>query len=290
LQLTALHRCAISSEIAAQETMAQTETVGLAEGEGLAQRQSFLEEIIRAAGGLALEGFAKGRQRFTLKGPQDFLTESDGRVEASIREAVKKRFPDDFFLGEEAGGTLGNDIWVVDPIDGTANFARGIPHYCVSIAFVRGNEIELGAIYNPSLDELYSSRRGRGARLNGMAIHVADTTDFNAATVELGWSKRKTNGDYLAGFSALLSLGVNVRRAASGALGLAYVAAGRTDAYAELHMNPWDCLAGLLLVKEAGGVVGPYLAADGLEKGGPVIASTPAIAKKLSRAVGIYLP
>jgi myo-inositol-1(or 4)-monophosphatase len=257
--------------------------------ESLNQRERFCQRVVRSAGAIALAGF-KGRDTvFRLKGPQDFLTETDGAVERHLRDEVAEAFSEDTFLGEETGGDPGDNVWVVDPIDGTANFARGIPHYCISIAFVSANEIELGAIYNPSLDELYFARRGRGATLNGKPITVAATASFDAACVEFGWSPREPNSAYIAGFAALLKRGANVRRAASGALGLAFVADGRSDAYAELHMNSWDCLAGLLLVKEAGGRVGRFLRDGALEHGGPVIAVAPGIADALSEAVGLPL-
>lgn len=252
-------------------------------------RESFCHRIVRSAGAIALVGF-KGRETvFRMKGPQDFLTETDGAVESHLRAEVAKAFPEDTFLGEETGGDPGDNVWVVDPIDGTANFARGIPHYCISIAFVSGNQIELGAIYNPSLNDLYFARRGRGATLNGKPIRVATTSRFDAACVEFGWSPREPNEAYVAGFAAILKRGANVRRAASGALGLAFVADGRSDAYAELHMNSWDCLAGLLLVKEAGGKIGPFMQDGALLHGGPVIAAAPGIAKIMSEAVGLPL-
>jgi myo-inositol-1(or 4)-monophosphatase len=206
-----------------------------------------------------------------------------------LRSEVAAAFPEDAFLGEETGGDLGENVWVVDPIDGTANFARGIPHYCTSVALVAGNEIQLGAIYNPSMDEFYLARRGRGATLNGKPIAVAATSSFDEACVEFGWSTREPNSAYIAGFAALLERGADVRRSASGALGLAFVADGRSDAYAELHMNSWDCLAGLLLVKEAGGKVGHFLREGALKHGGPVIAVAPGIAGALSEAVGLPL-
>ncbi len=258
-------------------------------GSGLDRREKFAIALARSAGVIAVRGFEAPATGFGLKGPQDFLTETDGAVEKHIRSAIAETFPGDGFLGEETGESTGSDVWVVDPIDGTANFARRIPHYCISIAFVSGGEIELGLIYNPSLDELYFARRGGGATLNGAAIHVAPTTDFQAASVEVGWSTRRSNADYLRIVSATLARGANVRRASSGALGLAFVADGRSDGYAELHMNPWDCLAGLLLVKEAGGMVGPFLTIDGLRNGGPVIAVAPGISRGFSDAAGLAL-
>lgn len=254
-------------------------------------RQAFCLDLVRTAGVIARDGFVRrSESQIALKGPQDFLTETDAAVERHIKARLAEAFPEDGFLGEETGGVVvGEQIWVVDPIDGTANFARQIPHFCISIALVSGGETVLGAIYNPALDELYFARRGQGAERNGVAISVAGTTRQDAACVELGWSTRVPQHFYLDALTKILDDGANVRRAASGALALAYVADGRSDGYAELHMQPWDCLAGLLLVEEAGGVVAPFLAVDGLRKGGAVLAATPAIAEAMSISTGIPL-
>ena len=259
------------------------------EGE-LDRREAFCRQTAVSAGALALEGFTRrDAESIGMKGPQNFLTETDVAVERHVRGLIAEAFPDDGFLGEETGGHIKPQTWVVDPIDGTANFARGLAHFCVAIAFVSGTEIEIGATYNPVANELHFARRGRGATLNGRPIAVARTAHFDAACVELGWSNRLPNEAYLAALARVLSLGANVRRSASGALGLAYVSDGRSDAYAELHMNAWDCLSGLLLVSEAGGLVGPYLRNDGLSKGGPVLATAPGIAEGMSEATGIAL-
>lgn len=224
-----------------------------------------------------------------MKGPQDFLTATDAASEAHIREKLAESFLDDSFFGEESGGAISNRVWVVDPIDGTANFARGIPHFCISIAYVEGGRTEIGAIYNPALDELYFARRGQGATLNGAPIRVAQTNRFDAASLEMGWSTRVPNAVYLGVVEALLGMGANVRRAGSGALALAYVADGRSDGYIELHMNSWDCLAGFLLVSEAGGLVCPFLEIGSLQDGGPVLAAAPGVADGASLASNIPL-
>ena len=253
-------------------------------------RESLCRDMILAAGRLAIDGFRNLEAvSADMKGPQDFLTVTDGAVERYLKARIEEAFPEDGFLGEETGGVPGARLWVVDPIDGTANFARGIPHFCISVAFVAHGVVELGAIYNPGLDELYLGRRSFGATRNGRAIRVAGTTDYQRACVELGWSTRLPNRRYLDTLDRILTQGANVRRGASGALGLAFVADGRSDAYAELHMQPWDCLAGLLLVREAGGVTAPFLELDGLSRGGGVLASCPGIAKGMSEATGIPL-
>jgi myo-inositol-1(or 4)-monophosphatase len=253
-------------------------------------RAEFCRELALSAGKVALAGFVRRAPgSYRMKGPQDFLTETDAAVERHVREAIAAAFPGDGFLGEETGGEARADTWVVDPIDGTANFARGVPHFCVSIAFVRDGATEIGATCNPVLDELHFARRGAGATRNGAPIHAAATDDFAAACVELGWSTRAPTARYLAMMTAVLARGANVRRGASGALALACVADGRSDAYAELHMNAWDALAGLLLVKEAGGRIGPYLGQYGLAEGGPVIAAAPGIAAGFAEATGLVI-
>ena len=256
----------------------------------LTEREEFLADLIREAGALARRAFVEASApQVGLKGSQDYLTETDAAVEHLLHSRIKARFPNDGFLGEETGGVVADPVWVVDPIDGTANFARRIPHYCISIAFVSGREIRLGAIYDPSHDELYAARQGRGATRNGVPIRVSQTERLDAATLEFGWSNRVPNETYLAALTVMLEAGVNVRRAATGALGLAYVADGRSDGYAELHMNSWDCLAGLLLVEEAGGRVGKFLETDAMQRGGAVLATAPGLADLMSRATGIAL-
>jgi myo-inositol-1(or 4)-monophosphatase len=224
-----------------------------------------------------------------FKGHQDFISAADGAVERLLKERLVGTFPADEFLGEETGGGRGPRLWVVDPIDGTANFVRGLPHFCISVALVWEGEMTLGAILDPVRDELYAARRGRGATRNGAAVAVAPTTQMREATVEIGWSTRVADARYLACVARALAAGAGVRRGGSGALGLAYVADGRSDAYAELHINAWDCLAGLLLVREAGGRISPFLAADGLERGAPVLAAAPGVAAAMSELTGIAL-
>lgn len=248
-------------------------------------RAKLCRDVILSAGALVLRGFEESASRgFSMKGPQDFLTETDAASEAHIRKAIAEHFPDDGFFGEEGGGSISNRLWVVDPVDGTANFARSIPHFCISIAYIENGRAEIGAIYNPALDELYFAERGVGATRNGQPITVSATTAFETASVEMGWSGRVSNEIYLETIRDLLALGTNVRRAGSGALALAYVADGRSDAYIELHMNSWDCVAGLLLVAEAGGDVCPFMEIGSLRHGGPVLASAPGIAGGISQA------
>lgn len=255
------------------------------------RRLAVCRSVLSSAAELAMQGFRRivDSGAVTMKGPQDYLTEYDRMVEDHIRLRLRQAFPEDGFLGEETPADIAPHLWVVDPIDGTANFARGIPHFAISVAFVDRRTVLLGGIANPAMGETYIAVRGGGAERNGRPIRTAETTAMDRASVEFGWSTRVPNERYLERYAALLGTGANVRRAASGTLGLAYVADGRSDAYVELHINAWDCLAGLLLVREAGGRVNAFLDNDGLTKGNPVIAAAPGIAEIVSRAAGIPL-
>jgi myo-inositol-1(or 4)-monophosphatase len=257
-------------------------------------RESALRDAMRAAGKEVL-AFLSTPARLAIgrKGPQDFVSAADGAVERLLKERLLAAFPADAFLGEETGGNEpdldGARLWVVDPIDGTANFVRLLPHFCISVAFLAEGEMILGAILDPVREELYFARRGRGATRNGARIAVAPTRAMSEAMIEIGWSSRAANARYLAYVERALAAGAAVRRGGSGALGLAYVADGRSDAYAELHINAWDCLAGLLLVREAGGRISPFLAAGGLAHGMPILAAAPGIANAMSELTGIAL-
>lgn len=260
----------------------------------LTSRAAFLCALAPKAGDLAHEGFtSRTAGDFTLKGPQDFLTETDVAVEAFIRAEIGAAFPDDGILGEEGGGDLHRHLWVIDPVDGTANFARGVPHFCVCISFCENGAPVLGAIFHPMTGEFWFARTGCGAQKNGVALRVARTADPQVACVEMGWSRRHSIAGYLAAQKHILTAGANIRRGGSGALALAWVAEGRSDGYIEAAMNCWDCLAGMLMVSEAGGAVltfGPK--ADGmlctlraLHGPHPVRACTPALAALLDRAL-----
>ena len=253
-------------------------------------RADFCRSLLSSASALAMQGFREmPGERVEMKGPQDFLTIYDKLVEEHIRGRIAEVFPDDGFLGEETGAAVAPNLWVVDPIDGTANFARGIPHFAVSIGFVAGGRILIGGLSNPALDETYFARIGYGAERNGRPIAAAPTARADQACVELGWSSRIDNADYTACLSRLLDLGANVRRSASGALGLAYVADGRSDAYLELHINAWDCMAGLLLAREAGALTNDFLEGNGLLEGNAIVAAAPGVADAVAEALGITL-
>jgi myo-inositol-1(or 4)-monophosphatase len=222
-----------------------------------------------------------------LKGFQDFVTEADRAVEALLRRRIAEMFPGDGFFGEEEGGSRADKLWIVDPIDGTANFARGAPHWAVSIAFVREEIAEIGVLAVPTLRELFAARRGHGATRNGIPIRISGIDDVRTAAVEIGWSPRRSTASYLGLIGKVMEMGVSVKHSASGALGMAWAACGRVDGYLELHINCWDVAAGFVLAREAGAVVNDFFLGDWLEKGNPILVATPALAGPLATAMGI---
>lgn len=224
----------------------------------------------------------------SLKGPQDWVTDADRAVERFLSERLSDAFPADGFEGEEGGVTRGGSLrWVVDPIDGTANYMRGRPRFCVSIACMEDRTPLIGVIMAPVQEETYAARRGRGAFLNGAPIRVADTTALDRAVVEVGRSHRRPDRDFVALCERLLAHGAALRLGGSGALGLADVAAGRSDAYVELHINLWDVAAGLVLLAEAGACVNPFLEGEGPRAGNPILACAPGVADALSEPTGL---
>ncbi len=244
--------------------------------------------LAQQAGALAMS-YAHNRERMAtrMKGAQDFLTEADGAVEAMLRASIARVFPGDGFVGEEGGGEGADNLWIVDPIDGTANFARGDLQWCISIGFVHKLKPVVGVVHAPVLGETFAARKGCGATLNGRAIRASDNADMKAAAVEIGWSARRPFDEYTGLVSKVGQMGASTKRSASGALGMCWVAAGRTDAYLELHINSWDVAAGIVVVEEAGGVVNDFFAGDGLRSGNPILASTKPLAASLAKAMGL---
>ncbi|MGL5733731.1 MAG: inositol monophosphatase family protein [Beijerinckiaceae bacterium] len=237
---------------------------------------------------LAMEYYSnREKLAVTMKGTQDFLTAADGAVEAHFRQRIAAIFPGDGVMGEEAGGVNADHLWIIDPIDGTANFARDVPHWCISIGFLRHGVPEIGVIHAPVMGELYEAVCGGGARRNHKPIRASHETEMTRAQVEIGWSARRDHEDYIALVRKVCAAGAGAKRSASGALGLAYAADGRTDGYCELHINSWDVAAGIVIAQEAGVLVNDFFAGDGLMKGNPILAAPPVIYPVLAGMMGI---
>ncbi len=255
----------------------------------IGRRMDFAAGLAREAGRLALTYFdARESLAVKDKGPQDMATEADLNVESLIRERLSATFPEDGFVGEETGGEAADAdaaVWVVDPIDGTACFVVGIPTWCVSIGFARAGRIELGVIYDPNSDELFVGRRGHGATLNGAEMRISAADDFSQGMTGLGFSHRVDPPSFVGVADRLLRAGGMLHRCGSGALSLAYVAAGRLNGYYEPHMNAWDSVAGVALVQAAGGWTNDVLANGGLAKGSAVLAAAPGLKDALQRLV-----
>jgi myo-inositol-1(or 4)-monophosphatase len=248
------------------------------------ERYDFAIALAVEAGQLA----ARSRQALgpaTSKSAIDFCTEADVAVERLIRERITARFGDPM-IGEEDGGEAADNVWVVDPIDGTTGYIHGTRRWCVSIAYVHQGRITLGVIYAPLDDQLFAARLGHGAFMNGRRIEVSHIAHGTAPVIEVGWSQRRPLSAFCGLLHRLVGADMEFRRHGSGALGLADVALGLNDGYVELHINSWDCLAGILLVREAGGTTNDFLANDGLQQGNPIIAATPEIYDRLMALAG----
>lgn len=259
------------------------------------RRYEFAQNLAREAGSLAYDYYRRrGELAIESKGLQDVVSIADQDVEALIRRRLVEAFPEDAFLGEESGvsGSFkeGQPIWVVDPIDGTSCFLNGMPSWCVSIALVRDGVTELGVIYDPNIDELYAAQHGGGTFLNGARQPALAANAFSDGSLGTGFSHRSPPGDIGPFLQALLDEGGLFFRNGSGALMLAYVAVGRLIGYYEPHINSWDCLAGLLLVREAGGWTCDFLADDGLLRGNSCTAAAPDLAPKLQALIAKTVP
>jgi myo-inositol-1(or 4)-monophosphatase len=249
-----------------------------------------VERIARLAGDEVLRYFRRPLTQWSKANPNDVVTEADHASEAIILPALRALLPDTAVLSEESGasGSASGLRWVVDPIDGTTNFAAGLPHFSISIALTQGpGDPVLGVVYDPFFAEMFSAERGRGARLNGEPIHVTATPTLELAVLISGFSTDlEIARRQLRDWEALMGRTRALRRLGSAALDLAYVAAGRVDGFWELHLQLWDVMAGLLLVQEAGGRVtdragGP----DRLFTGDEVIASNGALHDSLLEAL-----
>jgi len=221
----------------------------------------FRELAVAAAAGAGryLKGNLYRRHQLRFKGEIDIVTEADQHAEEMIISTINARYPEHDILAEEspAHQTGSPYRWIIDPLDGTTNYAHGYPVFCVSIALARGEECILGVVYNPMLEEMFIAEKGQGAFLNGRRIAVSETAYLNGSLLATGfpYDIRFSSENNLDFFQALAVQAQAIRRAGAAALDLAYVAAGRFDGFWELKLHPWDTAAGCLLVQEAGGVV-----------------------------------
>jgi myo-inositol-1(or 4)-monophosphatase len=252
----------------------------------IAARAQLASDLARAAGQTAL-GYFRNRGDLvveTKNGALDLVSVADRAVEEMIRRAIAETFPDDAILGEEGGAAAGRSglTWVIDPIDGTVPFLMGLPHWCVVIAVAEGPETLAGVIDVPVTGEHFAARAGHGATLDGARLSLDPARRIDQSPIAVGASERSDPRRIANVIRRLMEAGSIYYRNGSGANMLACVAAGRLGGYVEPAMNPWDSLAGLLMIREAGGVVHPFPADQRL---GLTLAASPGVWDDLHRIV-----
>ena len=258
---------------------------------GVRMLRSALLNVMVAAASKAARSLTRDfgeveRLQVSVKGPANFVSAADHRAEDILRAELTRARPGYGFLGEEGGlaeGTDKSNTWIVDPLDGTTNFLHGIPQFAISIGLQRDNTIVAGLVYNPVADELFTAERGKGAFLNDRRLRVASRSRIADAVVSCALPHRG-RGDlalFRREMAAVQGEVAGLRRFGSAALDLAWVAAGRLDAYWERGLSPWDVAAGLCLVREAGGFVTDLDGADTSLQTGDVLAGNEAMHRDL---------
>ena len=243
-------------------------------------------DLARQCGDLAMTERRAGNLIIRSKGPQDFVTDVDIRIESAIRSRIAREYPADTVLGEEAGLSrkTGDVTWLVDPIDGTANYIHGLGHWSVSIAALVGGDLAFGVVYDPMRDEIFMARAGEGAANgNGTRLHTAAIVDMAQATVGVGYCTGFPPARHAASIANLIAAGASYRDLGSAALSLAYVANGRLDAYVEAGITSWDIAAGVLIVTEAGGRATTLESGERLAHPTSVIAAAPGITEAVAK-------
>ena len=229
----------------------------------------------------------------SMKGPGDFVTLADVRTERILKEQLSRARPNFGFLMEESGAVDGLNLdsrWIVDPIDGTSNFVHGIAHFAISIALEELGEITAGIIFDPINEQLFWAERGQGAFLNDRRIRVSARTQLSHSLFATGFPFKgrgleTEHKEYLLEMGAVMAASSGIRRLGSAALDLAYVAAGRFDGFWESRLKPWDMAAGILVVREAGGMVCDLMGGDKMMDTGTIIAANPDLHKPLLETI-----
>ncbi len=234
----------------------------------------------KSAAQLLLEKFRQPQKlSIANKGYHDIVTDADRQAELCIIKTIAQHYPEHSILGEESGSKTGSSYcWIIDPIDGTVNFARGVPQFCISIALKKDEQFLLGLVYDPTRDELFTAIHQQGAWLNQQPIKISQQTSLENALLATGFPSKQPEklATYLAGFKQLFPPTLGVRRGGSAALDLAYIAAGRFDGFWEFDLKIWDIAAGIVLLAETGGVICDLTGGENYPEKG-VIAGTPKV-------------
>ncbi len=249
----------------------------------------------RRAGNLILRNLSRiDSLSVSTKQRHDFVTEVDHQAEQEIIKVLRRAYPDHGILAEESGLKQSDSefTWIIDPLDGTTNYLHGFPQYAVSIALKKQQELDQAVIYDPLKNELFTASRGAGAQLDNRRIRVSPRAKLDGALLGTGFPFRmKQHLDaYLEMFRALFTDTAGIRRAGSAALDLAYVASGRLDGFWEMGLSPWDMAAGVLLIKEAGGLVCDFNGRHDYLETGHIIAGTPRICNAIQQQIAPFVP
>lgn len=254
-----------------------------------------IEELARLAGEILRSGFGERpgfnhNHQVDYKGVLDLVTEIDRQSESLLLAEIQRRFPSHSVVAEESAGLQGEDNhrWFIDPLDGTVNFAHGVPIFSVSLAYASEGEVQLGVVYDPTRDECFSAQSGQGACLNGERIKVTSTNDLDSSLLVTGfpYDIRTNPENNLDNFAYFSMHGQGVRRLGSAAIDLCYVAAGRFDGYWEVRLNPWDVAAGGLIAREAGAIVTNINGGvDFMSPPQSIIAANPSLHPVMQRAI-----
>jgi myo-inositol-1(or 4)-monophosphatase len=249
----------------------------------------------RNAGKVIIRSFEQlDKVEIESKGSNDFVTSTDIAAEEAIIETIRKSYPNHTIIGEESGVLTGSDDdyqWIIDPLDGTTNFIKGIPHFAVSIALKVKGKLDQAVVFDPIRGELFTASRGKGAQLNNMRIRVKSHKDLSATVLATGFpfKNRQHTKAYMAMFTSLFEKTSDMRRAGSASLDLAYVAAGRVDGFFEIGLKPWDTAAGELLVIEAGGLVTDFTGGHNHTQSGNIVASSTRLLKEILKNIRPHL-
>lgn len=248
----------------------------------------------RAAAIINRASFDIDRLQVTEKKHNDFVTEIDQAAEQAIIDVLTNAYPDHAILAEESGASANlhdqnENVWIIDPLDGTTNFIHGFPQYCVSIALQQRGQITQAVVYDPTRNDLFTATKGAGAYLNDKRIRVTKRDKIADALIGTGFPYTDMSGldEYLKMFRIMTEKSAGLRRPGAAALDLAYVAAGRLDGFFEKGLKPWDIAAGSLLITEAGGIVGTFAGESDYMYKGNVIAGTP---KVFAQMVALLAP
>ncbi len=221
-----------------------------------------------------------------LKGSNDFVTSVDREAERAIINTLRKSYPDHSIIAEESGELAGKDSdyqWIIDPLDGTTNFIKGIPHFSISIALRVKGKTEQAVVFDPIRNELFTATRGNGAQLNGYRLRTGKAKDLNGTLLATGFPFKQKHQleTYLAIFSDFFADVADMRRSGSAALDLCYVAAGRIDGFWELGLKPWDIAAGELIAKESGAITTDFVGDHNYMQSGNILAGNPKVVKAM---------